>query len=210
MVVHLFITFIRMKLKAGLTGGIGSGKSLVAKIFETLGIPVFNADMAGKTLMNCDEKIKQQIQQLFGAQAYTNGKVNTAFIAGIVFHDKEKLSRLNHIIHPATIRAADEWMAKQSAPYTIKEAALIFEAGAEKNLDTVIGVYAPKQLRLKRVLERDNISLAQAEARMQHQMDEEKKMRLCHHVLINDEKSLLIPQVLALHQVLLNSTKRIL
>ncbi len=199
-----------MRKKVGLTGGMGSGKSIVARIFETLGIPVFNADTIAKKLMEEDPVVQQKIVQLFGEDAYHNGKLNRAFLAGIVFHDKKRLTQLNNIVHPATIAAAGVWMNLQTAPYMIKEAALIFEAGAEKNLDLVIGVSAPRVLRIKRVMERDLVSKEQAESRMKNQMDETDKMNLCDHVIINDEKHLIIPQVLKIHQIIMNSTKRIL
>ena len=199
-----------MRKKVGLTGGIGSGKSIVAKIFEAIGIPVFNADTIAKKLMEDDAELKQKITHLFGADTYLDGKLNRAFLAGIVFNDKEKLTRLNNVVHPATLAAAKDWMNQQTAPYMVKEAALIFEAGAEKQLDLVIGVSAPKDMRIKRVMERDAIRKEQAEARMQNQMDDTEKMNLCDYVIINDEKHLIIPQVLRIHQIIMNSTKRIL
>lgn len=199
-----------MRKKVGLTGGMGSGKSIVAEIFKTLGIPVFNADTIAKKLMEEDTAVQQKIIQLFGEDTYHDGKLNRAFLAGIVFHDKKKLTQLNNIVHPATIAAAGDWMEQQTAPYMIKEAALIFEAGAEKYLDLVIGVSAPNEIRIKRVMKRDLISKDQAEARMKNQMDETDKMNLCDHVILNDEKQLIIPQVLKIHQIILNSTKRIL
>lgn len=199
-----------MRKKVGLTGGMGSGKSIVAKIFETIGIPVFNADTIAKKLMQEDIELKQKITHLFGADTYLDGKLNRAFLAGIVFNDKEKLTLLNSVVHPATLAAARDWMNQQTAPYMVKEAALIFEAGAEKQLDLVIGVSAPKDMRIKRVMERDAICKEQAEARMQNQMDDTEKMNLCDYVIINDEKHLIIPQVLRIHQIIMNSTKRIL
>jgi len=199
-----------MRKKVGLTGGMGSGKSIIAKIFETIGIPVFNADTIAKKLMEEDPELKQKITQLFGADTYLDGKLDRAFLAGIVFNDKEKLALLNNVVHPATLAAASDWMNQQTAPYMVKEAALIFEAGAEKHLDLVIGVSAPKDMRIKRVMERDGIGKEQAEARMQNQMDDTEKMSLCDYVIINDEKHLIIPQVLRIHQTIMNSTKRIL
>ena len=199
-----------MRKKVGLTGGMGSGKSIIAKIFETIGIPVFNADTIAKKLMEQDPELKQKITQLFGTDTYLDGKLNRAFLAGIVFNDKEKLALLNNVVHPATLAAAMDWMNQQTAPYMVKEAALIFEAGAEKQLDLVIGVSAPKDMRMKRVMERDGIGKEQAEARMRNQMDDTEKMSLCDHVIINDEKHLIVPQVLRIHQTIMNSTKRIL
>ena len=190
-------------LKVGITGGIGSGKSTVAHIFETLGIPVYYADAAAKKLMNEDEKLKQQVQQLFGEGAYRNGQLNRAFVSEQVFNNPEKLALLNSIVHPATIADAEKWMQQQSAPYAVKEAALIFESGAQENLDKVIGVFAPKAIRIIRVMNRDGITREEVLARMNKQINETIKMRLCNYAITNDEQQLLIPQVLAVHEELL-------
>ena len=196
-------------LKIGLTGGIGSGKSTVAKVFEVLGIPVYYADEEAKRLMNEDEVLKEKIQELFGAESYTNGLLNRKYIADIVFHDPKKLEQLNALVHPLTINDANNWLQQQTTPYAIKEAALIFETGIHEYLDYVIGVYAPAPLRIQRVIERDNISLEAVMARMSKQMDEEEKMRLCNFVINNDEQQLLIPQVLALHEKLMAAPDKI-
>src|SRR5579862_1868590 len=117
-------------LKIGLTGGIGSGKSTVAKLFEILGVPVYYADDAAKHLMNEEEELKEKIKQQFGKETYSNEKLNSAFLSSIVFNNAEKLELLNSIVHPATINDAAKWMQLQTAPYVIKEAALIFESGS--------------------------------------------------------------------------------
>ncbi|MCY7421680.1 MAG: dephospho-CoA kinase, partial [Chitinophagaceae bacterium] len=145
-------------LKIGLTGGIGSGKTTVAQIFEVLGVPVYYADDAAKKLMNEDENLKQQIIKHFGEESYINGILNKQYLAATVFSNAKKTTLINSIIHPATIADAEKWMNKQTTPYAIKEAALIFEADADKKLDLVIGVYANEALRIKRVMERNNIS----------------------------------------------------
>ena len=185
-------------LKIGLTGGIGSGKSTVARIFETLGIPVYYADDAGKRLMNENEALKTAIQKHFGEATYTNGKLNRQLLSSLVFNDPEKLKLLNSLVHPATIKDAEEWMQQQSSPYAIKEAALIFESGSQAQLDKVIGVYAPVAVRIHRVMQRDNASREAVISRMNRQINEEIKMRLCDYVVKNDEQQLLIPQVLIL------------
>ena len=200
---------VRGMLKIGITGGIGSGKSTVAKLFEVLGIPVYYADDAAKQLMNENEVLKQQVQKEFGNEAYTNGKLNRKYIADIVFTNPEKLELLNSIVHPATLKDAEEWMNKQTTPYTIKEAALIFESGAQEQLDYVIGVYAPTPLRIQRTMQRDNISREEVIARMNKQIDETIKMRLCDFVITNDEQELLIPQVLTLHQNLIKQAEKL-
>lgn len=193
-------------LKIGLTGGIGSGKSVVAKVFETLGIPVYYADDAAKKLMNTHAELKAAIIKNFGEGSYANGELNRKYIASIVFNDKEKLDLLNSLTHPATLRDAEEWMKQltesrgQTSPYSIKEAALLFESGAHKNLDYVIGVYAPLPLRIKRVMARDGVLEEEIMKRINRQMNEEEKMKLCDFVITNNEQELVIPQVLDLHQ----------
>jgi dephospho-CoA kinase len=194
-----------LMLKIGLTGGIGSGKTTVAKIFEVLGVPVYYADDAAKLLMNEDEILKQKIIGHFGNDAYENGNLNRSYLASLVFNNPEKLSLLNSIVHPITIADAEKWMKLQSKkntpkiPYALKEAALLFESGAQKKLDYIIGVNSPYKLRLQRAMQRDKLSKEAVEARMEKQMDETKKMSLCDFIITNDEEQLLIPQVLELH-----------
>ncbi|PVD51317.1 dephospho-CoA kinase [Terrimonas sp.] len=197
-------------LKIGLTGGIGSGKSLVARIFEVLGIAVYYADTAAKAIMNNDEILKAGIIRHFGTESYTNGLLNRKYIASKVFGNEDQLALLNSLVHPATIRDAEKWMLQQSAPYTIKEAALIFESGSQEHLDYVIGVYAPKNLRILRTMQRDNVSRDEVLKRMKNQINEEIKMRLCDFVIYNDEQKAILPQVLALHEQLLTIVKRTL
>jgi len=194
-------------IKVGLTGGIGSGKSTVARIFETLGIPVYYADDAAKRLMNENKELIENITRHFGKESYSNGKLNRAHLAKLVFNDPDKLILLNSITHPATIEDANQWMQRQTSPYTIKEAALIFESGSAEHLDYVIGVYAPAALRIKRTMDRDHISREDVLSRMNRQIDEEMKMKLCDAVVVNDEQQLLIPQVIQQHEYLLTLNK---
>lgn len=194
-------------LRIGITGGIGSGKSTVARIFEVLGIPVYYADGAAKRLMNEDPELKEQLIQHFGDKSFEGGTLNRAHIASIVFNNKEKLDLLNSIVHPATIRDSEQWMKQQTSPYALKEAALIFESGAQEWLDYVIGVSAPAALRIHRAMKRDSISRGEVTARMTRQIQESIKMRLCNFVIVNDDQSLVIPQVLNLHQKLLELSK---
>lgn len=195
-------------LRIGLTGGIGSGKTTVAKVFETLGIPVYYADDAARRLMNEEEDLKKQIIQHFGEESYTEGKLNRSYIASIVFADKEKLALLNSFVHPATIKDAERWMSGQHSPYTIKEAALLFESGSADGLDYIIGVSTPQALRIKRVMDRDNITREEVIKRMTNQVDEEMKMKLCDFIIYNDEQQLIIPQVIQLHETFLNEASQ--
>lgn len=191
-------------LKIGLTGGIGSGKSTVAKIFELLGIPVFYADQVAKELLQTDASLKQMVIKHFGPETYENGILNKSFLAFKVFNDTKKLELLNSLVHPVTIQAAGNWFRQQKAPYAIKEAALLFESGTAEGLDAIIGVTAPVALRIQRVMQRDRVAREQVLERMKHQIDESLKMKLCTYVLSNDEQQLLIPQILTLHQTLLS------
>jgi dephospho-CoA kinase len=190
-------------LKIGLTGGIGSGKSTVASIFEVLGIPVYYADDAAKKLMNEDERLIAAIKELFGEISYVNGILNRTFISSEVFSNPDKLEKLNTLVHPAAIADAEKWMKKQITPYSIKEAAILFESHSHVHLDYIIGVSSPIEMRIERVMQRDKISRAQVIARMNQQMNEEEKMSRCNFVVYNDETQLLIPQVLAIHEKLL-------
>jgi len=191
-----------MVLKIGLTGGIGSGKSTVAKIFELLNVPVYYADEASKRLYHTDKNLMAAIKKHFGEEVYTNNQLNRSRLAELVFSNPEKLELLNSLVHPPTIRDAQDWMQKQTAPYIIKEAALLFESGSAAGLDYVIGIKAPLHIRIKRVMDRDGVSREQVLHRMNRQMDEEIKMRLCDFIIDNDEQHLVIPQVLKLHEKL--------
>ncbi len=194
-------------LNVGLTGGIGSGKTIASKIFEVLGIPVYQADVAAKRLMESNPVLKNQLIEQFGNDAFVDGKLNRSYIAEIIFNDKEKLQLINSLVHPYTIQDGIEWMKKQTSPYAIKEAALIFESGSQSNFDYIIGISSPLTLRLNRTLKRDNINRELVLERMENQLDEETKMKLCDFVLLNDERTLLTTQVLAVHEKLIALSK---
>jgi dephospho-CoA kinase len=187
-------------LRIGLTGGIGSGKSTVAKVFQTLGIPVYFADEEARKLMNTSEELKASLVAHFGEEIYKEDNLDRKYLASLVFNDSEKLAVLNSLTHPATIKAAAEWMLQQKTAYVVKEAALLFESGANAQLDYVIGVHASQHIRIKRVADRDGIPVEEVMKRISRQMDEEKKMKLCDFVIVNNEQQLVIPQVLALHE----------
>lgn len=187
-------------LKIGLTGGIGSGKTTVAKIFEVFGVPVYYADEASKKLMNEYEPLKKNIKDFFGADSYTNGTLNKDYISKKIYDNPGNLQQLNAMVHPETLRDANEWMEVQTFPYLIKEAAILFEAGAYKFLDKVIGVSTPINLRIKYLQKRNSFTVEDIMKRINMQMNEEEKMKRCDYIIYNNEMQLLIPQVLKLHE----------
>jgi dephospho-CoA kinase len=191
-----------MATMIGLTGGIGSGKSVVAKVFATLGIPVFNADDEAKRIMQTSPEIKTKLIEQFGTEIYNEQGLDKEKLASIVFNDPFQLQLLNAIVHPVTIQAAKDWAAKQTTPYVIKEAALIFESGTADGLFKVIGVTAPLSLRTHRVMQRDGITKEQVDARMRNQISDTIKMRLCDYVIENNNQQMVIPQVLEIDKAI--------
>ena len=189
-------------LKIGITGGIGAGKSTVAGIFKVLGVPVFDADATAKNILNTDSVLREQIAATFGSETYKNGLLDKKYLATLVFNNPDQLAKLNALVHPATIEAANIWAKhceEQGSPYILKEAALLFEAGTNVGLDFIIGVTAPVEMRIARVMERDHVTREEVLKRMQHQLDDTEKMKRCNFVIDNNEASLVIPEVLALH-----------
>ncbi|MCF8245892.1 MAG: dephospho-CoA kinase [Saprospiraceae bacterium] len=197
----------KIPLQVGVTGGIGSGKTTVCKIFEQLGIPVYYADERAKALMVANRGLIAKVKKLFGEAAYLpQGGLNRKWIGSIVFQDAKKLEQLNAIVHPAVFSDGEKWHAKQrNTPYTIKESALLFEIGSQIFYDKTIVVFAPKEIRLKRTILRDGSTRDAVIARMDKQMDDEKKVQLADFVIINDGKKMLIPQVLLIHKQLVEA-----
>jgi dephospho-CoA kinase len=194
-------------LKIGITGGIGSGKTTVCKVFETLGVPVFYADVVAKQIMVKDEMLIEGIKETFGMESYLpGGMLNNKHIAGIVFNDTMALEKLNALVHPAVFRAFDRWAASVpvGCPYTLKEAALLFESGSYKMCDYNILVTAPLASKISRVMLRDGVTAAQVQARMDKQFSDEQKLKLADFQISNDESSSIILQVLNLHEQFIN------
>jgi dephospho-CoA kinase len=187
-------------LRIGITGGLGSGKSTVCHIFRFLGVPVYEADQAARRLMQEDINLRQSVQDVFGAESYVNGAPNRPYLAKLVFGNPEKLQALNQLVHPAVFRDFEEWCAAQQAPYALKEAAIIFESGSQRQLHGVVAVLAPTELRIQRAMLRDGAERKAVESRMAHQLPQEILTQKSQHLIFNDGKHPLIPQVLALHQ----------
>lgn len=198
-------------LKIGITGGIGSGKTVVCKVFELFGIPIYYADEQAKKLMQTDKQLIRQIQNSFGKSIYSKNILNKKLLAKIVFNDESKLNELNALVHPAVKNDFENWVKKQkNCPYIIKEAALLFESGTYLQLDKIITVTAPTELRIKRIMKRDGSDRISVKKIMKNQMTDKEKISRSDFVIFNDEKKLLLPQILKLHKnfVALKKKKR--
>jgi dephospho-CoA kinase len=191
-------------IKVGITGGIGSGKSTVAKIFSILGIPIYSADDRAKWLMIEDSVLKEKIISAFGKESYSeSGQLNRTFLAKTVFSDPEKVKQINRLVHPAVRDDFNSWVNAQSSPYVLKEAALIFESGGQNLLDYVINISAPLRIRVSRVMMRDpDRSETQINQIIDQQLPDEEKNELSDFVIKNVDNKLLIPQVLKIHEKL--------
>ena len=187
-------------LKIGVTGGIGSGKTTICKVFELLGIPVFYADTAARQVMQTDPILIAGLKVVFGEESYlADGSLNRKYISSLVFADSQQLTKLNSLVHPAVFRAFDEWVLKQNAPYVLKEAALLFESNSYLDCNYTILVSSPMDLRIKRVIDRDKISREEVINRISRQLPEEQKEKLADVRLLNDETHFLISEILHLH-----------
>ena len=190
----------------GLTGGIGSGKTTVAKQFLEIGIPVYIADEEAKRLMRRSKIIKRKLIKLFGKEAYVGEELNKPFLANIIFNDKNYLQKMNAIVHPKVARHFEKWVLKQEAPYVIKEVAILFENGGHNTCDFVITVTAPIETRIKRLLKRDNTSYEKIEAIMKNQWTDEEKVKQSHFVIENIELENTKKQVEKIHKVILKKS----
>lgn len=188
-------------LKIGITGGIGSGKTFICKMFEELGVPVYYADERAKYLMNHQEEVIEAIKSAFGENAYQNGMLNRPVLAENVFSNKENLQKLNNIVHPAVFKDTQQWVAQhQDAPFILKEAALLFETGTYNQFDKNILITAPADVRIVRVMERDKVSKEQVEARMKNQLSDAEKMELADFIINNDGNTEVNKVVQKLHE----------
>jgi dephospho-CoA kinase len=187
----------------GLTGGIGSGKTTVAKMFEELGVPIYIADVEAKKLVNRSKIVRRKLVALFGEQAYIDNKINRAFVADKIFNNKDLLNKMNQIVHPKVASHFKRWLNKQDSHYVIKEAAILFENGSYKHLDAIITVTAPVEERIKRVTKRDNSNKDKVLAIIKNQWDDNKKIELSNYVIENTTLENTQKKVIEIHQDIL-------
>lgn len=190
-------------LKVGITGGIGSGKSTVCRVFSVLGIPVFESDKIARELMNTDTEIKQQLVDLFGTAVYLpDHTINRKYLAGIVFNNPSLLAQLNTIVHPVVRKTFFDWCEKQQTPYIIHEAAILFESGFYKMMDKTITVTTSEHERIQRVMKRDGITLEMVNERIKNQWNDQQRMELADFVIGNNDDELVIPQIIEIDKKL--------
>jgi dephospho-CoA kinase len=196
-------------LKLGVTGGIGSGKSTVCKIFSVLGIPVFSADKVAREIQDSDPEIIEQINSVTGKDLYAGGGLDRMTLASIIFNDRKLLEVINAIIHPAVFRAFNKWSDEQTGPYVIMDAAILFESGAADLVDYIVTIVAPEAERIDRVVVRNKMTREQVLERIKNQMDDEARVRRSHYVIHNSENDMIIPAVLNVHRDLLSKRENL-
>jgi len=193
-------------IKIGITGGIGSGKSTICKIFETLEIPIYYADISAAVIVNKNLQVKSQLTAKFGEDLYEFGMLDRKKLSSIIFNNSEALAFVNSLIHPAVKLDYENWLGNNKlAPYTLKEAAILFESGAHTQVDKIICVYAPQDIKIQRVINRESITHNEVMRRILSQMPDEEKMKRSDFVIYNDNVQLVLPQVLKIHNLLINN-----
>jgi len=192
-----------MIFRLGVTGGIGSGKSTVCKVFNVLGIPVFSADDEGHTVMETDTGLKNDLNRLIGEDLYATGELNRKKLASIIFNDDSLLERVNSLVHPRVYARYQLWCKQQRASYIIFEAAILFEAGAEDHVDKILAVLAPLEERINRVMSRNRMTREQVMERVNKQIKEEEMIKRSDYYINNSENTMIIPEVMKIHNSIL-------
>jgi dephospho-CoA kinase len=200
-------TVRKTQLKLGITGGIGSGKTTVCRVFQVLGIPVFDADYEAKNIMDNDESVKLRINSIAGKELYMSGALDRAELASMIFNNNQLLGKVNSLIHPIVFEKFSIWESGQNAPYVIMDAAILFESGGNKLVDRVATVVAPEEERIDRIIHRNNLTREQILMRMKSQMDDSEKVSKSDYVILNSEKDMIIPSILKIHEELLTLVK---
>ncbi len=197
-----------MARRLGITGGIGSGKTTVCRIFRVLGVPVFFADSEARQLMNTDPGIRQEINAIAGKDIYSAGELDRKELAGLIFNRPELLQRVNAVVHPAVLRIFDQWAVESEAPYVIMEAAILFEARADLLVDRVATISAPIEERIIRVMGRNELSRDEVMERIKNQMEDVEREEQSYYVINNADNEMIIPEILKIHEDMLRLAER--
>lgn len=188
-------------IKIGITGGIGSGKSTICRVFSVLGVAVYDSDSRARKLMHSNTEVVAAIRELFGDNAYIHGSLNRPYIAELVFHQPDMREKLNHIVHPAVAMDFDTWAERQKGHYVIEEAAILFESGAYRNMDAVVTVSTPEEQRIRRTCLRDGTDEQSVRQRIAAQLSEEERVARADYVIVSDDQTPVIAQILKLHEI---------
>lgn len=194
---------MKKRMKLGITGGIGSGKTSVCRVFGILGIPAFFADPEAQFLMNSEDYIIRGINDIAGKDMYPEGVLNRVELAGLIFNNPEKLKRVNSLVHPAVFERFRNWAENQTSPYVILEAAILFESGGAGHVDRIATVTAPLEERISRLTAGNKLTREQVAERIRHQMDDEERISLSDYVINNSENEMIIPVILDIHEDIL-------
>ncbi len=195
-------TKLKPALKVGVTGGMGSGKTTVCKVFSVLGIPVFSADIEAKKIMNTDGDLMLKINRLAGKDLYSSGKLDRAELAILIFNNKDLLEKVNSLVHPAVFEYFERWADGQNSPYVIMEAAILFESGASKLVNKVLTVVTPLDERIERLVNGNKFTKEQILERVKHQLDDDYRIKRSDYIIYNSENDMVIPAILEIHQEL--------
>jgi dephospho-CoA kinase len=195
------------RFKLGITGGIGSGKTSVCRVFEVLHIPVFSADRVAQEIMESNDELKKGINSIAGRELYEDGKLDRMVLANIIFNDSSLLNRVNSLVHPVVFEYFRRWVPEQTAPYVIMEAAILFESGASEFVDRIATIVAPEEERIRRVILRNKLSREHIIERIRNQMDDETRAKNSDYIINNSENEMIIPAILNIHNDILNFIK---
>jgi dephospho-CoA kinase len=195
-------------LKLGVTGGIGSGKTTVCKVFAVLGIPIFSADIEAKRIQDSDPEVQNKINSIAGKDLFASGRLDRAELARLIFSNKDLLGKVNSVIHPAVFRYFREWVQRQDSPYSIMEAAILFESGAYRMMDRIVTVVTPLEERIERLEKGNKMSREQIIGRVKNQIDDESRIRQSDYIIFNSENDMIIPAIIGIHDAMLKLYKK--
>lgn len=193
----------RSVFRLGVTGGIGSGKTSVCRVFGVLHVPVFSADRIASSIMESDKRIKEGINTIVGTDLYTSGQLDRMKLADLIFNNNDFLKKVNSLVHPVVFEHFTGWTLNQDAPYVIMEAAILFESGADEFVDKIVTVIAPHDERIGRIIDRNKLSREKIEERMRNQMDDQTRVKYSDYVISNGENDMIIPAILKIHEDIL-------